>query len=320
MTALLLTVTVETDRPRGQVSARMSMDNLAGVGRLARLCERFGVRPTWLLTWPVIRHAPQDTLDLLGATGERGTSLQPWVTPPFRPQEDRLRAVCPAAIPASAVAGKLAELTRCYTERFGARPLAHRAPSAGLDGATLQALEREGYRVDSSATPHIEGPVGAAADWRDAPEVPWFPDRQHPARRGTSPVLQVPVTIEWDRPVPDWARAALDRWPDEGLAGRVRAQWVRPRRLDPLGLEGKALRALATRSVARGLPCLNVPLRSRELAVNCSDRCRTADDVDRLFRHLEAFLRFAVDELRARPMTLSDFAGQYLSTGYPAAG
>ncbi|MCA9543411.1 MAG: hypothetical protein KC613_03445 [Myxococcales bacterium] len=311
--ALLLTVTVESDRPRGQVNARTAFENLAGVARLGRLCERFGVRPTWLVSWPVMRHAEREQLDALARLGEVGTCLQPWVTPPFRAQEDRLRPVCPAAIPASAVAEKMAELTRCFEETFGGAPTAHRAPSAGLDGATLQALERHGYLVDSSATPHLEGPVGARADWRRAPEVPWFPDRQVPATRGSSPVLEVPVTIEWDRPVPSLMRLALDRWSDEGTAGKLRRQVARPRRLDPLALDAKALRGLAERTVARGIPCLNMPLRSRELVPGCSARALKAEDVDRLFHTLEAFLRFTVDELRATPTTLTDFARSYVS-------
>ena len=158
-----------------------------------------------------------------------------------------------------------------------------------------------------------DGPVGTRADWRQAPEIPWFPDRQHPARRGSSPVLQVPVTLEWDRPVPGWLRHALDRWPDEGAAGRLRDQIARPRRLDPLALDLPTLQAMAQRTVARGIPCINLPLRSRELSPGCSERCPEVEDVERTFTQLEGFLRFAVETLQLTPRGLTAFADAYLS-------
>lgn len=308
--SLLVTVTVESDCPRGAVPARTSLRNLEGVARLQRLCDRFGVRPTWLLTWPAVQ-AELPTIDAALAQGrcEVGACLQPWVSPPFAASEDRLRAVYPNAIAASAVEAKLARLTDDIAARFG-RPRSHRAAGHGLNGALLQSLERLDYRIDSSATPYVDGRRDGGVDWREAPEVPWFPDRQWPSRRGSSPVLQVPVTVGWDRALPEpWLRLSVR----SGWFGAHRAlPGARLVGLDPVRADGATLDQLAEVLVARGLPCLNVALRSHELVAGQSAACPTAEDVDRVFAHLEGFFRTAIDTLHAVPRTLTQFAAAWL--------
>ena len=61
--SLVISVTVEPDMPRGQVQARTSLRNLDGVPRLHRLCERFGVPPTYLVTFPVANRSDSGPID-----------------------------------------------------------------------------------------------------------------------------------------------------------------------------------------------------------------------------------------------------------------
>lgn len=316
--SLVVSVTIESDRPRGAVPARTSLSNLAGVARLQRLCDQFGVRPTWLLTWPAVQDA-LPTIEGALAQGrcEVGSCLQPWVTPPFDANEDRLRAVYPNAVAASAVEAKLARLTADITARFG-RPRSHRAAGHGLNGALLQSLERLGYPVDSSVTPWVDGRAAGGLDWREAPEVPYFPDRQRPARRGSSPVLQVPLSVSWDRAVPDLVGRALVR---SGLFGQHRAiPGARLVSLDPVRSDGPTLEALAALLAERGLPCLNLSLHSHELVAGQSAACPTPEDVDRVFANLERFFRVAVDHLRAVPRTLAEFGEHWLGAAPSGRG
>lgn len=312
MTALLVTMTVGPDRPRGEVQARLTLDNLDGLPRVQRRFERFGVRPTWLLSWPVIhRSAPLFADAWAEGRGEVGVCLQPWCTPPFEANEDRLAAHPPSALPAAAVAGKLDTLTRLVEQRFGRRPRVHRAAGGGLDGPLLQALERQGYAVDCSVTPLLPLARGGALDWRGAPRVPYFPDRQRPARRGASPVLEVPLTVGFERPLPASIGRALAALPKRAGALFARGGgW--PRRLDPIEHDVDALCRLAAAEVERGVPCLHLSLTSRALHPRCSVIAPAPADVEAVLDRLDGFLQFAVDELRLDPMTLSAFGARHL--------
>lgn len=315
LASLVVTVSVESDMPRGQVPARTTLRNLAGVHRLQRLCERFGVKPTWLLTWPVIAGPEGERFARLAAEdrAELGVCLQPWTTPPFEAQEDRLSRAGVAALPAPSVAAKLGRLTEAFDQHLGQRPRAHRAVLAGLDGGTLQTLERLGYAIDTTAVPRIDARAEGGSDWREAPDVPWFPDRQRPVARGASPVLEVPVTTGFSKKIPDFA----DRWATRTAPAlrRVLEQQglLTLLRLDPVAHEAAVLRPFARRLVEDGLPCLHLALRSPELVAGESRRCPEASDVERLFSTLEDLLRHLVDELRVQPRTLTGFAGWYLN-------
>lgn len=316
MVSLLVTVAVEPDTPGGEVQARTSLRNLEGAARFQRLAERFNVRPTWLLPYPALSDPRTDWFGELWSTerAEIGAHLLPWITPPFEANEDRLIARPPSAIPASAVEGKLRALTDAIERTLGRRPRAHRAAGHGLNGAALQALERLDYGVDSSVTPFI-GAEGGAPDWRAAPEAPYFPDRQQPHLRGSSPVLEVPLTVGWDRPLPGVVARALTRC-GPALERVVQTPWVpipRLRWLDPCRSDAGALRTLAETAIERGLPCLTLNLRSPALWPGESAECPDAAQVDKVFERVDGFLRFAIDELRATPRTLSGFAAHYLN-------
>ncbi|MCA9541693.1 MAG: hypothetical protein KC620_22505, partial [Myxococcales bacterium] len=203
-------------------------------------------------------------------------------------------------------------------EAFNRAPRCHRTTGYGLDGPTLQALERLGYAIDSSAAPLLDRrPLGA--DWRRAPLAPYFPDRQQPDLRGASPVLEVPVTVGFDRPLPEGIGRALVRVPPRlGTRWLLKHPWAplaHLHALDPIECDAERLRRVADSCVERGLPCLNLPLRSETLWPGESEACPDGRDVDALFGRLDAFLRHAVDTLRAHPRTLSDFAAHYLDEG-----
>lgn len=318
MVSLVLTVRVGPDRPQGQVKARTSVRNLEGVPRLHRLCEAYGVRPTYLVAWPVAARSEGRYLAERQAEGsaEIGAWLQPWVTPPFEANEDRLVAHPPSTMPASAVQAKLEQLTETIAEKMGRAPTSHRAAGGGLDGAGLQSLERLGYTADLSARPLSDGRAVGGIDWREAPRVPWFPARQAPARRGSSPVLMVPETIGFDRALPGSVAKMLVTHPIIGPVRHALAKRNVPRagliRLDPTHSTIEQMQALCDAEVDRASPCLHLSLRSESLWPGCSRHAREPADVDRCLDRLDGILRYAVDTLRAVPRTASAFVDHHL--------
>lgn len=311
MPSLVVTVSVAPDMPRGEIQARTRLRSLEGVARLQRLCDRFGVKPTWLLAWPVITAPEADLFEGFGERCELGTYLQAWATPPYEATEDRLRWTAVGALSSSAVAGKITALTDAFTERFGARPRCNRAAGGGLDGPSIQVLERLDYAVSTTATPFVDQRERGGCDWRMAPEVPYFPDRQRPWVRGASPVLEVPRTHAWNRALPDVVARGLVQAPDR--LRRWLHKGVALQALDPIALPIEALRDFSRLQIDRGLPVLNLSLCAWELTAGTSARCPDAAAADAVFGRIEGLLRYLIDQLRLTPRTLSHFARWYLN-------
>ena len=318
MVSLLVTIDVESDMPRWKVEPETTLRNLQGIPRFQKMCDRLGVRPTYLITYPVATRPEGEIFSALHTEGrcEIGAHLHPWTSPPFTPNEDRLSAIHPSRLSDSAAFAKLACLTEAIEARFGLSPRSYRAGRFGLNGAGLQMLERLGYTVDTSATPFKSWLEEDGIDWRDAPEIPYFPDRQRPHFRGASPVLEVPVSIGWDRPLPERiARALVHAPPSLHLIGLLDNPWyplTRVRWLYPSASKGDEMCHLAQVLVERGVPMLNVFFHSSEIWPGESIYCRTEEDVDRYLETLERFFNHAIHHLGAVPRTLTEFRAHYL--------
>lgn len=318
MLALLVTIDVESDMPQWRVEAETTLRNLQGLPRFHELCQRLGVRPTYLCTYPVATQPAGEVLVDLQQEGdcEIGTHLHPWTNPPFDTNENRLEATQPSRLGSSRMEAKLTTLTDALEARFG-RPKSYRAGRFGFDGAGLQALERLGYVVDTSATPFCDWRAEGGVDWRHAPDVPYFPDRQQPDQRGQSRVLEVPVSIGWDRWLPERiGRAAANAPPQLRLRGILNNKWAslaKVRWLYPSLESTDTMNQLADVLAGRGIPFLNVFFHSSELWPGESPYCRTEADIDRYLDTLEGFFTHAIATLGAVPMTLAEFAEAYLA-------
>jgi hypothetical protein len=168
-----------------------------GIGeRLNPLFAEYGVRPTYLLSPEVMRHA--DSVAVLRESGacELGTHLHP----EFVRSSARVGAT---AMVASQMAEEherkdIEDLTTLFAETFGVRPMSYRAGRYGASARSIGILAKAGYQVDTSVTPHKQWDYGL--DFRRAPASPYFPaagDVDRPGPPGG--VLEIPVTL---RPSP----------------------------------------------------------------------------------------------------------------------
>ena len=159
---------------------RLSVQNVHCLPRLQTLCERYAVRPTYLVTHEMATTAESsDVLVQLRETGqcEIGAHLHPWSSPPFRDED--LRGSYPCQLPDALLERQLIELTEAIENHLGVRPTSYRAGRYGLDGRILQHLESLGYLVDSSVDPlfkerRLGGPSFAGA--------PIFPTTRTPKK------------------------------------------------------------------------------------------------------------------------------------------
>lgn len=318
--AFLITIDTEGDnlwsRPR-----TLTTRNAEFLPRFQALCEAFGLRPTYLVTHematsPAFREFAGDLLRR--RTGEIGMHLHAWNTPPIVPltSDDWRFQPYLTEYPHQIIEQKVAVMTGLLEETFGVKMLSHRAGRWGFSSAYARVLVSHGYRVDCSVTPYVSwthhrGAGNGGSDFTRFPTDAYFVDLDDIGRPGSSPLLEVPMTIVPSRQ--PWrlvGRRALDGWPLaqrawERLAPSV--HWLRPN-----GRNRKAVLRVLRLAEAERRSYVEFMLHSSELMPGGSPRFPGVADIERLYRDLEALF----DAARGRfgGTTLFEFCARVAET------
>jgi hypothetical protein len=323
---LVFTVDVEEDMPDWGITDPISVSNVEALPRLARLCERHGVQPTWLCTYPVAtQRSSARILRELSARGgcEIGTHLHAWNTPPFhgvpgREGDERRMAYYSSELGPERFRAKLAVLHQALGELCGEAPRSFRAGRFGIDAATLRELPPLGYEVDTSVTPLSEQLDDRGPDFRSAPQHPYRPAQDDVVRRGDLPIVEIPVSVALTRRVPRLVQSAYVRLPKRarvrGLLSRDFLGWIDFAWLYPARFDLTLMVAAARTLLEGGAPILNVFLHSSELVDGRSGRVRDLAEREQVFERLEGLFRHCREEFGARPCTLRE-AGRELAAG-----
>ena len=270
-----------------------------GIGaRLQPLFRHHGAKATYLLSPEVIRDAESaEALARLDGDHELGAHLHGEYAEPGAFEPDVTLAFQRDYAP-DVEAAKMTYLTDLFATAFGRRPTSFRAGRFGVGAASIGILERLGYTVESSVTPFMDwtsnGAPGLAFD--GAPTQPYHPDPRDPGRRGSSAILEVPVTI---RPHP------AQRVP---VVGRiVEPRWLRPTRGTARSLIDVAKDEIASaRRIAPDRPViLNAMFHNVEVVAGASPYAATDHAARAILARLDALLDFAARE-GIRGVGLSD--------------
>ncbi len=116
-------------------------EHLKSVPRFQALCADHGVKPCYLVDYPITQDA--FAVDLLGGyahgnQAEIGVQLHPWVNPPFDETLSTHNSYA-CNLPEPLERAKLSQLARGNRQRFGVNPDAYRA------GAMVQARIRRQF-------------------------------------------------------------------------------------------------------------------------------------------------------------------------------
>jgi hypothetical protein len=319
--ALLVGIDTESDNQWDPAArARPAFENIYALSRLHDLFARHGVKPTYVITHPVASdRRSADVLAALWARGdcEIGAHHHAWETPPCS-AEDVQRHPYALALPLAQFDAQLRSLTDAITGAVGERPVSYRSGRFGFSAAHVSSLERQGYRVESSVAPlfyeaHKNGP-----DFVAAPFQPYFLSYDDATTPGTSNLLELPISAALNRRVPRFVERWYGRAPRPYTTKRV-LRWLRVahvRWLRPSYSSAEDMMALARQLVARGTPLLNLLFHSSEAIVGGSPYNKTEGELTAFFDRLTRFLRFAVNDLGARPMTFVQFRDHFVTSSY----
>jgi hypothetical protein len=300
---LVVSLDTECDKgPEWRVRRPLAFRNVVeGVAeRLQPLCERHGVRPTYLLSPEVMLHdASAAVFRGLGTRAELGTHLHAeFIEPDARLDTDRTSDF-QCEYPPEVERAKLANLTALFEERFGYAPRSFRAGRYGIGPRTLTFLEELGYLVDSSVTPYQWWwrRRGEGVNFLGAPDQPYHPSASDFRRPGAMRILEVPITMAnpfWGR-WPRWFRLALNplrRWQIVALntiaRRHLRCAWLRP-----TFATAEEMLALTGRLSARAGEAdvvLCMMFHSNEVCAGTSPYNETDADVDRFLERIERYL------------------------------
>ena len=128
------------------------------IGRLQRILERYRVRPTYVVDYPVASNP-----DAYGPIKEFvdsgvcavGAHLHPWVNPPFWETIDRRNSFA-CNLGADLEAAKVRVLQSEIAENIGTVPRVYKAGRYGFGPSTVGVLERLEFDIDVSINPHMD--------------------------------------------------------------------------------------------------------------------------------------------------------------------
>jgi hypothetical protein len=312
--AILVGIDTEADDQwSAQGREENAVRNADRLPALQALCDSFGVRPSYLVTWEMAtRPQSQDILKELAAGGrcEIGTHLHPWSSPPFR-AEDKKNHTYPHNLPPALLERQLRELTDTIAENFGKRPTTYRAGRNGFDGRTLPVLEALGYTVDTSVDPLFNEQRKRGMVFDGAPLFPYHPDYADVRRPGKARILEVPITSATTPVLPKPIEAAYARLKPIPWRGAFKRIGLRPVWLRPSYTSRADLLAFATSLARRQAPCFNIIFHSSELLPGGSPYTPDEASVARFLADLGALFEHLTSRLGARGQTYAEFARAY---------
>jgi lipopolysaccharide biosynthesis glycosyltransferase len=274
------------------------------------LFERFAIRPTYVIDYPIASTA--SAARELGSLAESGrciigSQLHPWVNPPFAERLNQYNSF-PGNLPFALELEKLRILTECIALNLGTTPQIYKAGRYGIGPNTAGILRQLGYRVDISIHARRVYLKEGGPDFRRIPPHPfWLDDAEQ--------LLEIPLTCDYyglfrrwgwaDKFYHDWLTTA------PGLALHLPAISARLGLLNRVSISpegyplGEAKRLTKT-LIERGLRVFTLAFHSPSLEPGNTPYVRSQSDRDALLDWLARYIEFFFDKIGGQPTTPLD--------------
>jgi hypothetical protein len=268
------------------------------------LFERYGVRPTLVLDYPV-SSIPEgyEVVRELHRSGacEIGAHLQPWDNPPFVEQTTDENSY-PGNLPFELEREKLVRLTGAISDNVGVRPRIYKAGRYGVGRGTAAILAELGYEIDVSVHPGTDFSAQAGPDFSRCVARPyWF---------GSDPtLLEIPMSIGYAGLLANTGGLAYtltmnDRLKALHIPGVLAHLRLLERiTLTPEGISFEEQRRLTRALLRTGHRVFSFTYHSPSLAPGNTPYVRNQADLSAFLRRIEQYLDFFLGEVGGRPAT-----------------
>ncbi len=308
----LLTIDTEEDnawnldfRPHTDVT----VENIQYLPPFQQFCNEIGLRPTYLIDYPVaVDQTASAILRQLFKEGqcEIGTHVHPWCNPPYTEERNHRNSYL-NNLPPELQYDKLRVLTETIEERIGTRPVSYRAGRYGFDHSTVPVLEALNYVVDSSVVPLRNNKNPDEPSFTKVSLLPYHLNRKNVCQPGDSPIVEIPITVDFTRKIPGWLKQAYPTLPDIGIRRILRIlfgiemAWLRPSYASLA-----AMQRLAEVVIASGVPILNMMFHSSELMPGGSPYNKTSEDVEQFLTKIKSLIAYLSERYALRFITLKE--------------
>ena len=308
--ALAVDAEEDFDWSRPVTATEHSTACMQRIGELQHVVGAYGVRPTYLLTYPVLQDAAAVALlrgQSAGGHCDLGIQLHPWVTPPYDDGDDGPGASYSGNLAPGMEAHKLAALIASFQDRFGQAPRIYRAGRYGFGRNTAALLERHGFDIDTSVAPRTStaeegGPDYTAYDY----EPFWFGHGRQ--------MLELPLCrsiVGWGGGLAPAVYRALGAAPArlrlQGVATKLR--FAERITLSPEGNDLAAMLRLLRHLRGRGQTVFVLSFHSSSLAPGRNPYVRTQADLDTFYARLTGVLDAMQARLGFRFASLAELPG-----------
>ncbi len=275
-----------------------TVEAMKELGRGQEICDEYGVRPAYLVDFPVAaqRQGFARVKEFVErGRAELGAHLHPWVSPPFE-EELSARNSFAGNLPADLERRKIRRLVAQIEESFGMRPRVYKAGRYGFGPNTATILEDEGFEVDLSACPGFDFSDQGGPDYSLLTAEPyWFGSRRR--------LLGLPATgalVGLSRR----AAPSLYRWANGARQSRLRLPGILARlgivdrlHLSPEGFTFRELRRLTEFLVRRGGRVFTLSFHSPTLVPGHTPYVQSHADLARFLGRLRRYLEYFLVEL-----------------------
>lgn len=297
---LAITMDVEEDN-WSDYSSEPVLSNIGKLTELQSVFDRYGVKPTYLISYPVATH--KDSISILRKILDRGrceigAHLHPWNTPPFE-EEKTVKNTMLFNLSKELQYRKLESLHAKIVENFKMEPITFRSGRWGFDQTVAGNIHRLGYKVDTSVSPYINWESYHGPDFSNRSPMPQILHMDGSGNANSS-ILEVPATIGFLQDNYDRCNARLKTISGSALKHLrligildklkiINKVWLSPESDDA----GKMVQ-LAESIKRNNYPILNMFFHSPSLKHGLTHFTKTKEAEIELTRRIEKFLEYKV--------------------------
>jgi hypothetical protein len=288
---------------------------IAETPRLQEIVEPFGLKPTYVIDFPVA--STVSSANLLGgfAASDRceiGAHLHPWVNPPYTETlGPRNSYACNLGIDLERQ--KIASLKQAIAGGLGVDARAYKAGRYGFGPTTAQVLEALDFDVDLSVNPHMDFRSDGGPSFEGFEPVP---STFGVGRR----LLELPCTTSFIGAARRFGaplhRLASERWlePVKAVGILSRSGLLNKVMLSPEGSTYQEMRALTDTLLGDGLRTFALTFHSPSLKPGCTRYVRSEGERDAFLQVIKRYCSYFFNEVGGVPTTPSALYRQIVGT------
>lgn len=276
-------------------------EHIKSVPRFQALCARHGVKPCYLVDYPITQDPY--AVDLLGSyahdnDAEIGVQLHPWVNPPFDEQLSTHNSYA-CNLPELLERTKLTQLHAAIVDRFGIYPDAYRAGRYGAGKNTPAILADLGISIDSSVRAKFNYSSQAGPDYSRHPLNPYWIKKDR--------LIELPLTSVFGGVMRSVGDTVFGQWFGSQAARSMlsRSGMLERIALTPEGISlTKALEAVDI-AIDNGVKIINLSFHSPSLAIGHTPYVRDESQLAKLYAWFDGVFAH-LNAAGVRPTTMAE--------------